>query len=216
MLTTHNPADLAHADAVAFLAAGRLLYRGEPGELASAFGVASIEEVYGIEAGDVPDAPALPPAAVPAHERSLAAQVRGSRRSAAVVAADPPLRRILTRNRLSAAVVVGSPIMIAAMFAMLFRPHAFDPANDNPGSSAMIMFWIAFGAFFFGLTYGLLQICTELAIVRRERRTVLRLRPCRFILRSSIFSTSYSCSPSIVIGGGGATTRSGKSSSEFS
>lgn len=177
VLTTHNPADLAHADAVAFLVGGRLIYRGRPQELAAAFGVASIEEVYGIDPADVPSAPALPPASVP--EAAPAAQPKSAapgslrqwwlltRRSAA----------ILTRNRLSAAVVVGSPIMIAAMFAMLFRPHAFDPANDNPGSAAMIMFWIAFGAFFFGLTYGLLQICTELPIVRRECRTVLRLGP---------------------------------------
>ncbi|HTJ71496.1 MAG TPA: ATP-binding cassette domain-containing protein [Actinospica sp.] len=178
VLTTHNPADLSHADAVAFLAAGKLLYRGAPGELAAAFDVASIEEVYGIDPADVPSAPALPPPTPPAPVESAAQQKSRApgalrqwwlltQRSAA----------ILTRNRLSAAVVVGSPIMIAAMFAMLFRPHAFDPAHDNPGSSAMIMFWIAFGAFFFGLTYGLLQICTELAIVRRERRTVLRLGP---------------------------------------
>ena len=176
VLTTHNPADLAHADAVAFLASGRLLYRGEPAELASSFGVASIEEVYGIDAGDVPDAPALPPVRPAESALSpLKSETPGALRQWWLLtrrSAD-----ILTRNRLSAAVVVGSPIMIAAMFAMLFRPHAFDPANDNPGSSAMIMFWIAFGAFFFGLTYGLLQICTELAIVRRERRTVLRLGP---------------------------------------
>jgi ABC-type multidrug transport system ATPase subunit len=174
VLSTHNPADLAHADEVAFLAGGRLLYRGAPEDLAAAFGAASIEEVYGIDPADVPSAPALPGGRPP---------------SAAEPAARPPgaLRQwwlltrrsaaILARNRLSAAVVLGSPIMIAAMFAMLFRPHAFSPGSDNPGSSAMIMFWIAFGAFFFGLTYGLLQICAELPIVRRERRTVLRLGP---------------------------------------
>jgi ABC-2 type transporter len=39
------------------------------------------------------------------------------------------------------------------------------------------VFWIAFGGFFFGLTYGLLQICTELAIFRRERLTGVRLVP---------------------------------------
>ena len=33
----------------------------------------------------------------------------------------------------------------------------------------MILFWVAFGGFFFGLTYGLLQICTEFAVLRRER-----------------------------------------------
>ena len=39
----------------------------------------------------------------------------------------------------------------------------------------MIGFWIVFAAFFFGLTYGLLQICTERTIVRRERLVGLRL-----------------------------------------
>jgi ABC-type transport system involved in multi-copper enzyme maturation permease subunit len=33
----------------------------------------------------------------------------------------------------------------------------------------MILFWVTFGAFFFGLTYGLLQIVTEQAILRREQ-----------------------------------------------
>ena len=39
----------------------------------------------------------------------------------------------------------------------------------------MIGFWVVFGAFFFGLTYGLLQICTERTILRRERLVGLRL-----------------------------------------
>jgi ABC-type multidrug transport system ATPase subunit len=192
VLTTHNPADLVHADEVAFLAGGRLLFRGAPGDLAAAFGVASIEEVYGVDPATVPDAPALANGHQPPH-RPPPSAAAAAVTTAVAAAAEPGIRApgalrqwwlltqrsaaILTHNRLSAAVVVGSPIMIAAMFAMLFRPHAFSPGADNPGSSAMIMFWIAFGAFFFGLTYGLLQICTELPIVRRERRTVLRLGP---------------------------------------
>lgn len=84
---------------------------------------------------------------------------------------------ILLRNRLTLAVLLGSPLVIVAMFAVLFQPGAFDPQEPDPGSSAMILFWIAFGGFFFGLSYGLLQICTELPIVRRERLTVLRLGP---------------------------------------
>ena len=39
----------------------------------------------------------------------------------------------------------------------------------------MILFWVIFGAFFFGLTYGLLQIVTEQAIMRREQLVGLRL-----------------------------------------
>jgi hypothetical protein len=39
----------------------------------------------------------------------------------------------------------------------------------------MIGFWVVFAAFFFGLTYGLLQICTERSILRREHLAGLRL-----------------------------------------
>jgi hypothetical protein len=61
------------------------------------------------------------------------------------------------------------------MFAILFRPGAFDFQDPSPSSMVMIGFWIVFAAFFFGLTYGLLQICTERAILRRERLVGLRL-----------------------------------------
>ncbi|GAA2007679.1 hypothetical protein GCM10009838_87500 [Catenulispora subtropica] len=177
VLTTHTPADLSRADTVAFLApGGRLVYHGAPNGLLEHFGTDNVEEAYGV-AADLPSVSAeegTEPSAGTSSE-SAAPRLMGpmrqwwllTRRSA----------EILARNRLSAAVVVGSPIMIIAMFAMLFRPGAFDPAAPDPASTAMICFWIAFGAFFFGLTYGLLQICTELPIVRRERLTVLRLGP---------------------------------------
>ena len=83
----------------------------------------------------------------------------------------------LLRNRLTLAILLGSPAMVVAMFAVLFRSGAFDFAHPNPSAVIMIVFWIAFGGFFFGLTYGLLQICTEMPIVRRERLVGLRLGP---------------------------------------
>jgi hypothetical protein len=57
------------------------------------------------------------------------------------------------------------------MFVVLFEPNAF---GANLGATA---YWMAFAAFFFGLTYGLLQITTEMAIVRRERLVGLRVGP---------------------------------------
>ena len=81
----------------------------------------------------------------------------------------------LTRNRLTLAILVGSPALVVAMFAVLFRPGAFDVEQPSPSSMVMIGFWVVFAAFFFGLTYGLLQICTERAIVRREHLVGLRL-----------------------------------------
>ncbi|MFG2477483.1 ATP-binding cassette domain-containing protein [Streptomyces fagopyri] len=186
VLTTHTLADLLHADQVVFLSpGGEVAYAGEPGALCGAFGVGTVEEVYGAVAGgarvarslpaDVaetaaPDAgrPGAPPS--PVRPRRVGAVRQWSlltRRSTA----------LLLHNRLSVAVLAGSPVMIVAMFAVLFRAGAFDPAAPDPGSTAMIMFWIAFGAFFFGLTYGLLQICAELPVVRREWLAGLRIGP---------------------------------------
>jgi hypothetical protein len=59
----------------------------------------------------------------------------------------------------------------------LFQPGAFDFAHPSSNTTVMILFWIAFGGFFFGLTYGLSQICDEFAILRTERRAGLRLLP---------------------------------------
>jgi hypothetical protein len=83
----------------------------------------------------------------------------------------------MRRNRLTLAILLGSPLMVLAMFLVLFRAGAFDPARPSPSTTVMILFWVAFGGFFFGLTYGLLPICTELSVLRRERLAGLRLVP---------------------------------------
>jgi ABC-type multidrug transport system ATPase subunit len=76
---------------------------------------------------------------------------------------------ILARARLTLAILAGAPVMVLLMFLVLFRPGAFDPAHPSPETTVMIVFWLAFGGFFFGLTYGLLQICAEFGVLRRER-----------------------------------------------
>ena len=76
---------------------------------------------------------------------------------------------ILARSRLTAAMLVGAPLAVLAMFLVLLRPAAFSPADPSPSATVMIMFWLAFGGFFFGLTYGLLAICAERSVLRRER-----------------------------------------------
>jgi ABC-type multidrug transport system ATPase subunit len=76
---------------------------------------------------------------------------------------------ILTRGKLTVAMLAGSPLAVLLMFLVLFRPGAFDPAHPSPAATVMIMFWVAFGGFFFGLAYGLLAICAEWGVLRRER-----------------------------------------------
>jgi ABC-type multidrug transport system permease subunit len=60
-------------------------------------------------------------------------------------------------------------VLVTVMMATLFRRGAFDPGSAADVGPAQIVFWIAFDGFFFGLTYGLLQIVGEMAIFRRER-----------------------------------------------
>ncbi|MFI1014798.1 ATP-binding cassette domain-containing protein [Streptomyces sp. NPDC020965] len=176
VLTTHSPADLARCDLVVFLTPdGGFAHAGTPDEVLRHFFAENLTKVYAA----VAEHPVT-------HPEATAAPRLRSRRRLAVQGPGPLCQwrlltrrggEILLRDRLSTAIVVGSPLMIVAMFALLFRPGVFDPARPSPSSAAMVLFWIAFGAFFFGLAYGLLQICGELAVVRRERLTTLRLGP---------------------------------------
>ncbi|MEU9187256.1 ATP-binding cassette domain-containing protein [Streptomyces sp. NPDC048484] len=197
VLTTHVLADLLRGDRVVFLSpGGQVVYSGEPGGLCRAFGVDTVEDVYDAVAGGAvagagsdgtgPDsaaddsAKAEPAPGEPVVRHTGPAQPLPRPRVGAVRQWSLLTRRgaaLLLHNRLSVAVLAGSPVVIVAMFAVLFRAGAFDPADPDPGSTAMIMFWIAFGAFFFGLTYGLLQICAELPVLRREWLAGLRIGP---------------------------------------
>lgn len=183
VFTTHAVQDLAHCDRVVFLArGGRVAFIGSVDEACRHFGVAAVEEIYE-KLADVPAEATTP-------IRTTAA---GSNGSPSAAQADPDAARaapgmfrqwqVLTarafetmaRNTLTLAILLGSPLVIVAMFTVLFRPGAFDLADPDPTSILMILFWVTFGAFFFGITYGLLQIVTERPILRREHLVGLRL-----------------------------------------
>jgi ABC-type multidrug transport system ATPase subunit len=183
VLTTHSLFDLELCDRVVFLATGgRLAFVGAPDEALGHFGVASLADVYSkLAAPDVPVSEA--------RERSdgAASEAVNVATDAARALGPGPLRQLgvlsqrtaetLLRNRLTMGILLGSPAAVVAMFAILFRPGAFDVADPSPSAILMIVFWIAFAAFFFGLTYGLLQVVTERAILMREHLVGLRLGP---------------------------------------
>jgi hypothetical protein len=75
----------------------------------------------------------------------------------------------MTRNRLTLAVLLGSPLLVTAMMATLFRGGTFERGDAAGLAPVQIAFWLAFAGFFFGLTYGLLQVVTERPILERER-----------------------------------------------
>jgi ABC-type multidrug transport system ATPase subunit len=179
VFTTHSIDDLAQCDRVVFLTGrGRVGFVGTVDEALERFGVASVPELYRRLAEpnlptDTGDATGPTPAAV-----GDAQQVLGRPAASGLTQWRVLTRRTLetlTRNRLTLAILLGSPAMVIGMFAVLFRPGSFDVRDPSPSSMVMVGFWVVFAAFFFGLTYGLLQICTERSIVRREHFVGLRL-----------------------------------------
>lgn len=188
VLTTHQITDVDHCDRVVVLTRqGRLAFTGTPTAAREFFGLRSMAEVHlrldeATQPAEWPDRfaeqrAAEPPPRTTGDGDAAATPPRrvGRLRQWAVLTARNT--EIVVRNRLTLAILLGSPLMVLGMFALLFRPGAFEPTRPSPTVTVMILFWIAFGGFFFGLTYGLLQICTELPILRRERLAGVRLVP---------------------------------------
>jgi ABC transport system ATP-binding/permease protein len=191
LLTTHEMASIDRADRVIFLARhGRLAFSGTPVQARRYFQVDQLADVYDRLASEgTPDSwaqrfaswrnpiehgptePAISSGPTEAmtvadHPRSLSAVRQWwllTRRNADV----------LIRNKLTLAVLLGSPVLVTAMMTMLFRPGAFKRGSGADVGPAQIVFWVAFAGFFFGLTYGLLQIVGEMAVLRRERQSGL-------------------------------------------
>ena len=179
VFTTHSVEDLARCDRVVFMTrGGHVGFVGTLDDALEQFAVSSVAELYRrlADPDSLTDATGKAATAT-AHDTNPRAVIRRP------VANGFTQWRVLTRrtfetlvrNRLTLAILLGSPALVVGMFAILFRPGAFDLQHPNPTSMVMIGFWVVFGAFFFGLTYGLLQICTERTILRRERLVGLRL-----------------------------------------
>ncbi len=176
VMTSHSPLDLVQCDRVAFFAKGGCLaFIGTPDEALEHFGVKVLSGVYpALSEGCPPDhvdvvdsvdvlddvqevVPAPRPIGV---VRQWAAVVRRS-------------GDLIIRDRLTLAILLGSPAAVVAMMAVLFRTGTFDDGG-NPLTAVQTLFWLAFCSFFFGVTYGLLQIVGEFAIFKRERFGGLR------------------------------------------
>ena len=181
VLTTHEPAGINQCDRVVFLARdGYLAFSGSPTEARRYFGVSDLSEVYNRLAGE--DSPQIWAERF-AHSRgkdtlhrTTTAPIPTTRSDATRTGAIRQwwllTRRnveVLSRNRLTLAVLLGSPGLVTAMMATLFKRGAFDPRSAADVGPTQVVFWIAFAGFFFGLTYGLLQIVGEMAVFRRER-----------------------------------------------
>lgn len=182
ILTTHEPAGIDRCDQVVFLARdGHLAFTGSPTAARRYFGVGDLTEVYERLAGEhTPQiwAERFAGSRVNAPTRNGSTQRRvpttpsGVKHTGSVRQWWLLTRRnvdVLARNRLTLAILLGSPVLVTAMMATLFKRGEFDPRAAAGVGPAQIVFWIAFDGFFFGLTYGLLQIVGEMAVFRRER-----------------------------------------------
>ena len=162
---------------------GRVGFVGTVDDALARFNVSSIPELYRHLARADATTDSLAAADVRAGVRAARAHDVTRRRVASGLTQWVVLTQrtfeTFVRNRLTLAILVGSPALVVGMFAILFRPGAFDFEDPSPSSMVMIGFWVVFAAFFFGLTYGLLQICTERTILRRER--LVGLRPGAYV-----------------------------------
>jgi len=187
VLTTHEPATIDQCDQVVFLTRnGHLAFAGPPARARRYFGVDDLVEVYHRLASE--DTPRAWAERFAAWRQPVKAPARPVKAPARPVRPDdrpsPNVLRqwwlltrrnaeVLVRNRLTLAILLGSPVLVTAMMAVLFQPGAFQGQGRADVGPAQIVFWVAFAGFFFGLTYGLLQIVGEQAIFRREHRSGL-------------------------------------------
>ena len=182
VLTTHAPSDLDRCDRVVLLApGGRHVFTGSADAARRRFGVTHLADAYAL----LGEAPSIEP--VVSDDGGVApapTEAPDSRQADGRTATRPGWLRqwtastartaeLVTRNRLTLAILLGSPVFVIAMLAAVFRPGTVD--TTQPAGAAQMVFWVVFSAFFFGLTYGLLQIVTEREIFRRERAAGLRV-----------------------------------------
>ena len=175
VFTTHNVEDVARSDRVVALGSGgRLVASGTPDEVLAALGADTYAALYERLRADVP----------PTHREPTTGAARPTRARPLHPHRPPAIRQwwvlsrraadLLTRNRLTLAILLGSPAAVIGMFAVLFRPGSLDPGVADAATAVQVAYWLSFAGFFFGLTFGLLQVCTEVPVLRRERNAGVR------------------------------------------
>jgi hypothetical protein len=179
-LTTHALADVETCDRLVVLApGGRLVHDGPPSGAADRLGVSTLTDLY--DRATHLEVPVADPRGDAGAPRRTDEGGSAARTAADDVRPRPSRRRqvlvlthrageIMLRNRLTLGIMLGSPAAVVTMFAVLFRPGALAPGGD-PTGAVMEAYWLAFAGFFFGLTYGLLQVVSEVPVLRREHQS---------------------------------------------
>jgi ABC transport system ATP-binding/permease protein len=183
IMTTHAPADIERCDRVVFLArGGRVAFTGTPDEARRHFGVRDLHAVYDQLDGEPPTVGHTTDA-TPSRRRTTGRDANRTSSSgqpstswgAQWWALTRRNADLLVRNRLTSAILLGSPALVIMMMASLFPAGALDARRAASALAIQESYWMTFAGFFFGLTYGLLQVAIEMPIVRRDRVAGLRI-----------------------------------------
>lgn len=180
VFTTHSVEDIERSHHVVVLApGGRLVAVGTPGEVLHRAGAATFSDLYATLAGShAGNGSGRSVTAVRRPRAAVRPRVLRADRPGAVRQWWTLTRRsadILTRNRLTIAILLGSPAAVIAMFGVLFKSGGFDAGATDPTAAVQVAYWLSFAGFFFGLTFGLLQVCTELPMLRSDRYAGVRI-----------------------------------------
>jgi ABC-type multidrug transport system ATPase subunit/CRP-like cAMP-binding protein len=202
LVTTHATKNVLMCDKIVFLARGGYLsFAGSPQRALQYFGALDFDEIYlrleseaspsewaerfrasadyqAMVAGQIPTTTGRPDEA----ERSQS-RLRGLRH------AHPthPFHQftVLTYRSLDMLVrypanlfaLFVQPILITILLLLLFTSGTFAPGVANPIPAVQTVYILCFAMFFFGVTFGLNEICGEFTIFSRERMVNLGIGP---------------------------------------
>jgi ABC-type multidrug transport system ATPase subunit len=181
VMATHDPQQLLLCDQVVLVRrGGHVAFHGTPAAAVDRFGDPDLAGAYRRLGDPGPDPTDDAPPSTPTTPTTPPSPARPQRRTtrrpgaagcgSALHQVHVLARRnvaLMGANRLTLAVLLGSPVLVIAMMAVLFPAGGFRTGAEP--IAPQLVFWIAFAGFFFGLTSGLLQVVGEQAIVRRER-----------------------------------------------
>lgn len=201
LVTTHATKNLLLCDKVVFLArGGHLAFAGSPRRALQHFGAHDFDEIY--ERLDTEATPAewaqryvntpeyaaatqtepaaptgltRPPAAVPVERRRLIGRPTHQFRQFAVLSRRSLDMLFQVPANLFALLV--QPLVITLLLLALFKSGSFSSGTMNPTPAVETMLVLSFAMFFFGVSFGLNEICQERVIFFRERMVNLGIGP---------------------------------------
>ncbi len=203
LVTTHATKNVMMCDKVVFLArGGHLAFAGSPRRALTYFGAQDFDEIYQRLERDASPAEwaqrfrdshdfrvMLAQRIEPAADQP-SALLEGQAGTVAIPPSRHPKHQVhqfavltqrsfemLVRYPANLFALFIQPILITVLLLALFQPGAFTPGEANPIPAVQTLLVICFAIFFFGISFGLNEICKEFVIFSRERMVNLGVIP---------------------------------------